>query len=119
MDRDKRVSKRQPMHYSAVLVLGPSEFHRCRLSDVSMTGARIDVEDADKLPDQFMLFLSKTGSARRACRVVWRKPDQVGVKFQTRLALGDRATLVPTGDEAAAVEDAPAASEPAESAKAD
>jgi PilZ domain len=113
--KDKRISKRRPMHYTAVLALGPSEFQRCRLSDVSTTGARIEVEDADKLPEQFILFLSKNGSARRACRVVWRNPGQVGVKFQIRLGLGDRATLVPDADADAA----PAVDEPGESVKAD
>jgi PilZ domain len=124
MDKDKRISKRRSMHYTAVLAHGPSEFQRCRLSDVSATGARIEVEGAEKLPDRFVLFLSNNGSARRICRVIWRKPHQIGVKFETRHAQADCATLVPKMDDTAAAESdpaeiAPSASEPAESAEAD
>jgi PilZ domain len=103
------------MRYSAWLALGPGDLQGCALSDISNNGARIDVDNAKKLPDEFMLFLSNNGSARRACHVVWRKPRQVGVKFQTRLARADRASLVPEPDDEPAV----AESAPAERAKAD
>ena len=65
--------------------------HGCVVSDVSDTGARIDVQDSKILPDHFVLLLTGNGSARRYCRVVWRKPAQVGVKFEHSLA-----TLKPT-----------------------
>ena len=70
----------------------------CVLSDASDTGARLDVEDSKIIPDTFMLLLAGNGSAQRTCRVVWRKPRQVGVKFERRLARHDRATLVPVID---------------------
>ncbi len=86
------------MRYTAWLALKPGKFHGCALSDISDTGARIDVEDSKIIPDRFPLFLSKNCSARRVCTVVWRKPKQIGVTFATRIAAADRATLVPKAD---------------------
>jgi len=106
------------MRYAAWIALKPGELHGCVLSDISETGARIDVEDSKIIPDRFPLFLSRAGAARRICKVVWRKPKQVGVTFAVRLAAADRANLVPTREpEVAAPPLAPASDEtaPAES----
>ena len=98
MINDKRKSLRRPMRYTAWLGLAANKLHGCVLSDISDSGARIDVEDSKPIPDEFMLLLSSNGSARRKCRVVWRKPRQLGVKFDRRLAAAERATLVPKLD---------------------
>jgi len=95
MIKDNRKAKRRPIRYTAWLVLAADHLRVCALSDISETGARIDVEDANSLPDHFLLWLAANGSARRTCSVVWRKPKQIGVKFEQRLADADRATLVP------------------------
>lgn len=95
MRKDQRKSPRRPVRYAAWLALAPGELHGCALSDISNTGARIDVENPDKLPNEFALWLASNGSARRNCRVVWRTPTQVGVRFEGRLASGERAALMP------------------------
>ena len=95
MIKNKRKSRRQQVRYTAWLVLEGNQRHGCALSDASDTGARLDVEDSKIIPDTFMLLLAGNGSAQRTCRVVWRKPQQIGVKFERRLARSDRATLVP------------------------
>ena len=95
MLKDKRKSLRRPVRYTAWLMLEADRLHGCVLSNVSDTGARIDVEDAKTIPDYFLLLLSGNGSAQRKCRVVWRKPRQVGVIFERRLADGAKTTLVP------------------------
>jgi hypothetical protein len=112
MLNNKRKSRRRQIRYTAWLVLKGDQLHGCVLSDASDTGARLDVEDSKIVPDTFMLLLAGNGSAQRTCRVVWRKPQQVGVKFERRLAKRDRATLVPVLD---ADKDA-AQAEPAETA---
>ncbi len=84
MLKDKRKSLRRPMRYTAWVALAPDQLHGCVLSDISETGARIDIDDSKTIPDQFMLLLSSNGAARRKCRVVWRKPRQIGVKFERR-----------------------------------
>jgi hypothetical protein len=98
MINDKRKSPRRPMRYTAWLGLEANQLHGCVLSDISATGARVDVEDSKPIPDEFMLLLSSNGAAQRKCCVVWRKPRQIGVKFERRLAAAERATLVPKFD---------------------
>ena len=95
MNTDNRKSKRRPLRYAAWLALAADDRQVCALSNISETGARIDVEDGNALPDHFVLWLAANGSARRTCRVVWRKPRQIGVTFEQRLGETDRATLVP------------------------
>jgi hypothetical protein len=88
MAKDKRRAIRRTMRYSAVLVFAGGAQRPCVLSDISDTGARIDVE-------RFTLLLSGNGSPRRNCRVVWREPKQVGVNFDGRLPPDERTGLVP------------------------
>lgn len=95
MQKDKRKSRRRPIRYTAWMALAADVNHGCLLSDISETGARIDVNDSATVPDHFDLWLSSNGSARRACEVVWRQPTQIGVRFERRLAHDERAALVP------------------------
>jgi PilZ domain len=110
MEKEKRHSRRRPMRYNAWLALGPNRTCTCMLSDISETGARIDVEGAKELPDRFLLLLSQNGAARRPCQVVWRNSRQLGVKFESLLAPADSAAS--TDGPAAGAENA--ATEPAE-----
>jgi hypothetical protein len=80
---NKRKAVRRPVRYTAWIAREGKGLLGCVLSDISATGARIDVSDAESLPDDFMLFLSSRGAARRRCHVAWRKPGQLGVKFQS------------------------------------
>jgi hypothetical protein len=82
------------MRYTAWALLAADEKHGCVLSDISDAGARIDVEDSKKIPDQFFLLLSGNGKARRACHVIWRKPQQIGVHFERKLTGAEAAALM-------------------------
>ena len=113
MLNDKRKSARRVMRYTAWIALPNKKFHGCSLSDISETGARIDIDDSEIVPDRFPLFLSSNGAARRVCTVVWRKPKQLGVTFTTRLAAADRAKLMQMDGDAPPL----APGEPVESAK--
>lgn len=79
------------MQRGAWLALDSDTLHVCALSDISETGARLDVDKPDAVPDRFVLLLSDSGSVRRRCRVVWRKAQQIGVTFEGRLAPSDSA----------------------------
>ena len=107
------------MRYSAWVALSDTERQGCVLSDISDQGARIDVQDSAVLPEHFVLLLSANGAARRNCQVVWRKPNQVGVKFQAKLHDGAEATLAPKSDADAQAEPAPNAAEPSAPAAAE
>jgi PilZ domain len=100
------------MRRDAWLMLESGERCDCAVSDISDRGARINVHDVDAVPDSFVLFLAKNGTARRECRVIWRKPREVGVKFDTWLDARIRATQITPGVSANA---ASKVAEPAES----
>jgi hypothetical protein len=93
--KDKRKSRRRPVRYAARVEFKSGRTAGCFLSDVSDTGARLEVPYSDKVPERFLLWLTTDGSARRTCRVVWRKPNQVGVEFERRLPAQQRETLEP------------------------
>ncbi|MFZ5690214.1 MAG: PilZ domain-containing protein [Pseudomonadota bacterium] len=71
---DHRQSTRRS-HGSLVVVAGGSV--TCTLLDVSRTGAMLSTNG--RLPDIFYLTL-RPGLVRW-CQVVWRRGNQVGVKF--------------------------------------
>jgi len=101
------------MRHDAWLVLDGGQRCECALSDISDRGARINVHDSETIPDNFLLLLAENGAARRRCRVIWRKPRQVGVKFETWLDERVRATKPPKDNRGA--EAAPKETERAES----
>jgi hypothetical protein len=120
MEKDKRKLRRRPIRYTATAVFGPGDKRTCVVSDVSEGGARIDMENAQTAPEQFVLFLSHNGAARRICKVVWRKPHQVGVSFELHRAGTTRAApAFQAPAKATAAESAPAADEKIESVTVD
>jgi PilZ domain len=79
-----RKKPRRQFHYDASILLDDkSSPCACAIADISETGARIVLESERKLPERFMLLLSRGGEARRRCRVVWRNGLTVGVEFPT------------------------------------
>jgi len=79
---NQRKHRRQPLHYQAWIVLGRDQpHHKCMLSDVSKTGAKIKVEGDLEPPPEFVLLLAEGGSSRRNCRIVWRDGADLGIEF--------------------------------------
>jgi hypothetical protein len=52
----------------------------CAVRDVSTTGARLRVEGSVNVPDTFELII-ETDGLEANCQVMWRKANEVGVKF--------------------------------------
>ena len=79
-----RRKPRRNFHYNAsVLLDGTSPPRPCAISDISDTGARIMLENECELPERFILLLTRSGEARRHCRLVWRDGLAAGVEFPT------------------------------------
>jgi len=53
----------------------------CTLQDLSLGGACLRVHEPFDLPETFDLVLESL-SIKRGCRVVWRRKDKIGVKFE-------------------------------------
>ena len=83
MRSEQRKKARKPLRHSVWLHVKKGQRPTSgTMSDISDTGARVDVEEPQGIPDRFLLLLSKNGQARRVCRVVWRSETQVGVQFE-------------------------------------
>ena len=53
----------------------------CTLVDISESGAKLAIEEADQIPERFILRLSRYGQPRLSCRTVWRNANTLGVTF--------------------------------------
>jgi len=77
---DKRKAARRD-----VMRAGKISFARqsmtCTVRNISATGAAIEGANIAGLPDFFSLVMEME-SAARDCKVVWRKPKQIGVEFR-------------------------------------
>ena len=77
---DKRKASRRD-----VMRAGKISFARqsmtCTVRNISATGAAIEGTNIAGLPDFFRLVMEME-SAARDCKVVWRKPKQIGVEFR-------------------------------------
>lgn len=55
------------------------------ITNIADWGAHISIADSDALPDSFVVLLAENGATRRRCRVIWRKPRETGIKFDSWL----------------------------------
>jgi hypothetical protein len=95
MINDKRKDTRRPMQYTAWIALADNPTPQgCVLADVSESGARLDIENAESIPDEFVLLLSRRGVPKRKCRVIWRNERQLGGSFDRSLPPKDKPKLV-------------------------
>lgn len=82
MTSDQRRSKRRQIRYGArIEPADGSGQMECLIKDVSQSGARVNVTDVERLPDDFILRFTKEETPRRRCRVVWRAKKDAGVMF--------------------------------------
>jgi len=95
MINNHRKSLRRDVRYTAWVQLTDNRLHGCVLTNASEQGACLEVDDSEALPNSFTLLLSNSGKAKRACRVVWRKPQRIGVKFEQR---GKKNEVMPVFD---------------------
>jgi hypothetical protein len=60
--------------------LDGSLVRHCQIIDLSRTGVRLVITNADSLPNKFTLILSRNSSGRPA-RVKWRRGNEIGAEF--------------------------------------
>jgi hypothetical protein len=53
----------------------------CAVRNVSETGAQIELQSPDGIPDRFTLLIKSDG-LRHDCRVVWVRGKRIGVRFE-------------------------------------
>jgi PilZ domain-containing protein len=83
----ERRKPRRTTHLRGLIVLidGSRNFE-CRIEDVSLSGARIFVDAADKVPAHCYLLIAGKEVAFEA-NMVWSREHEYGLKFANRLPL--------------------------------
>ena len=105
MRGDKRKARRHRLRRNAWVMLEADQRCECVITNISDRGAHINVADSDALPDSFILLLAENGATRRRCRVIWRKPREIGIKFDSWLDERIRAGVKPKIDAGTAAEE--------------
>ena len=83
MSSNRRKSVRRSIGYGASIVAPDASWTRkCRVIDISASGAKLALEEPGQLPKDFVLMLSERGGPTRRCHVVWETGDQLGVEFE-------------------------------------
>ena len=97
MIQEKRKNLRRALRYAAWIGTGENmPLRGCIVSDISDSGAKLDVEGAEDLPDKFQLLLSGRGGIYRQCCAVWRTNNQVGVQFDRSAGHPKRSKVLPS-----------------------
>jgi hypothetical protein len=60
----------------------------CRVRNLSEIGACLEVASQVGIPDEFMLVVEHE-QLKKKCRVIWRKPDRLGVEFAAEASAPD------------------------------
>jgi hypothetical protein len=71
---------RRARHVSAWIKVNGHAHIECQVLDISKHGAKVVVELPSAVPDRFALVLFQ-GAHNRACEVIWRRVEMLGVKF--------------------------------------
>jgi hypothetical protein len=76
---EKRTFPRKPVLMSGAIEFAGSAIN-CLISNISISGASIEVTSPHNIPDRFNLVF-KADDTHIPCHVVWRQQDQIGVAF--------------------------------------
>ena len=79
-NNDRRAAPRRGYNDDAWIGVEGSVLRRCRVFDLSRTGVRLTITKADRIPDTFILILSKNTTGFPAL-VKWQRHAQIGAEF--------------------------------------
>ena len=80
-ESEKRIARRQRvLKHGKILLSNDMTLLDCTVRDLSTTGAKLMCGDPGSVPNEFRLVFPSDRTMRDV-KVVWRRPDQVGVHF--------------------------------------
>jgi hypothetical protein len=77
---DRRARRSRTFLSAKIIMPNGNSVIDCVVRDVSRSGARIKVDEVAVVPAQFGLLIGSENQRER-CRVVWRRPTEIGVTF--------------------------------------
>jgi hypothetical protein len=79
---ENRIKPRQDVQLDASIVdMAGALVGRCKLVDMSESGAKLIQLGSTDAPNKFNLVLTRDGKIRRRCEVAWRSERDLGVRF--------------------------------------
>jgi len=76
-----RSNQRRRMFKAGKIELNRSSVIDAKVKNISKCGAMLEVESVVGIPDDFTLFI-EPDRFERSCKIVWRKPTRIGVRFE-------------------------------------
>ena len=81
MDNKRSSPRKRVLKTGKIIFAGGSFNIDCTIRNISETGARLQVPTTVGIPDKFTL-VDAHAATRHEARFVWRKNDQIGVRFE-------------------------------------
>jgi hypothetical protein len=81
-DKERRdVTRTRVLRGAKIIPPHRGSMIHCTVQNITSSGACLKLANTYGLPETFELTFEQ-GRTRRACRVVWRTADQIGVAFE-------------------------------------
>jgi len=77
----KREARKSLGRAAWVTLEGGFAVRQCVVQDISISGAKIILDDAATLPAKLRLAFARDARTGRNCHVVWRRGKAAGIKF--------------------------------------
>jgi hypothetical protein len=77
----RAVGRTKVLRNAKIIVPARSPVIHCTVQNITSSGARLKLANTYGLPETFELTFEH-GRTRRACRVIWRTTDTLGVAFE-------------------------------------
>jgi len=82
MAPNRRQSVRRALTWPGAVIAPDGAWrHKCKILDVSASGAQLAIHPSISLPGEFVLAFTESGQVSRPCLLVWRVDHRVGVRF--------------------------------------
>jgi hypothetical protein len=88
VDNERRRQQRHRTLKSGHIAFNRAGTIDCRVRNLSPIGACLEVASQVGIPDEFVLLID-SDRLKQVCRVIWRKPNQLGVEFAGAMAAQD------------------------------
>lgn len=76
----RAVARTKVLRNAKIIVPARSPVVHCTVQNITSAGARLKLANTYGIPEKFELTFEH-GRTRRACRVIWRTADSLGVAF--------------------------------------
>jgi hypothetical protein len=80
VETERRKQQRHRTLKAGLIAFNRAGTIECRVRNLSLIGAGLEVASQVGIPDEFMLLVEHEQLKRR-CRVIWRQPNKLGVEF--------------------------------------